>query len=47
MFRAQMSQLANGPTLTLEGRLVGAWVEQARTLLVKDRYEWRGRYEVG
>ena len=31
-----MSQLANSPTLTLEGRLAGAWAEQARTLFGKD-----------
>ena len=36
MFRAQICELANGPTLTLQGRLVGPWAEQARTLFVKD-----------
>jgi anti-anti-sigma regulatory factor len=36
MFRAEICQLANGPTLTLQGRLVGAWAEQARTLFIKD-----------
>ena len=36
MFRAQMCQLKNSPTLKLEGRLVGAWAEQAKDLFAKD-----------
>lgn len=37
MFRAQICELANGPTLTLEGKLVGAWAEQALTVFSKDK----------
>jgi len=33
MFRAQIIQLANGPTLKMEGNLVGQWAEEARSLL--------------
>ena len=33
MFRAQMNQLANGPTLKMEGSLVGQWAEEAKSLL--------------
>ena len=33
MFRAQISQLANGPTLKMEGSLVGQWAEEAKSLL--------------
>ena len=36
MFRAQLCELANGAILTLEGRLVGAWAEQARALLTEN-----------
>lgn len=36
MFRAQICQLANGPTLKMEGRLVGDWAEQAKSLVIKD-----------
>jgi len=33
MFRAQMIQLANGPTLKMEGSLVGQWAEEAKSLV--------------
>ena len=33
MFRAEILWLANGPTVKLEGRLVGEWAEQARCLV--------------
>ena len=33
MFRAQIIQLENGPTLKMEGNLVGQWAEEARSLL--------------
>jgi len=33
MFRAQISQLANGPTLKMEGSLVGQWAEEAKSLV--------------
>lgn len=36
MFRAEFCQLTNDPTLKLQGRLVGPWAEQARTLLIDD-----------
>jgi hypothetical protein len=36
MFRAEILWLANGPTLKMEGRLVGEWVEQARYLVTTD-----------
>ena len=36
MFRAQICQLANGPTLQMEGRLVGDWAEQVKALITKD-----------
>jgi len=36
MFRAKIHQLENGPTLKMEGRLVGDWAEQARSLVMKD-----------
>lgn len=36
MFRAEIQWAANGPTLKMEGRLVGAWAEQARSLVTKD-----------
>ena len=33
MFRAELLWLANGPTLKMEGKLVGEWAEQARDLV--------------
>ena len=33
MFRAEILWLANGPTLKMEGKLVGAWAEDARYLV--------------
>jgi len=36
MFRAETLWLANGPTLKMEGRLVGEWAEQARCLVTTD-----------
>ena len=33
MFRAQINQLASGPTLKMEGSLVGAWAEEAKSLV--------------
>jgi len=36
MFRAEIRQSANGPTLKLEGRLVGDWAEQAKTIVTQD-----------
>jgi hypothetical protein len=36
MFPAELQWLANGPTLKMEGRLVGDWAEQARCLVTKD-----------
>ena len=33
MFRAQIIQLASGPTLKMEGNLVGAWAEEAKSLV--------------
>jgi hypothetical protein len=36
MFRAEMLWLANGPTLKMEGTLVGEWAEQARCLVTTD-----------
>jgi len=36
MFRAEMLWLANGPTLKMEGKLVGEWAEQARCLVTAD-----------
>lgn len=35
MFRAEIHELANGPTLKMEGRLVGEWAEQTKSLLTK------------
>lgn len=35
MFRAEISQLADGPALKLEGRLVGEWAEQVKALVAK------------
>jgi ABC-type transporter Mla MlaB component len=36
MFRAEIRWLSNGPTLKMEGRLVGDWVEPARSLVTKE-----------
>ena len=36
MFRAEIRELDNGPTLKMEGRLVGDWAEQAKSLVTKD-----------
>lgn len=36
MFRAEIHKIANGPTLKMEGRLVGDWAEQARSLVTKN-----------
>jgi hypothetical protein len=36
MFRAEILWLANGPTLKMEGKLVGEWAEQARCLVTAD-----------
>ena len=36
MFRAQVCQVTKRPTLKLEGRLVGAWAEQAKDLFIKE-----------
>jgi hypothetical protein len=36
MFRAEIHRVANGPTLKMEGRLTGAWAEQARSLVTND-----------
>ncbi|HVO59566.1 MAG TPA: hypothetical protein VMT53_01455 [Terriglobales bacterium] len=33
MFRAQLTQLANGPTLKMEGSLVGDWAQEAKSLV--------------
>src|SRR3974390_3630359 len=33
MFRAQLHQLANGPTLKMEGSLVGEWAQEAKSLV--------------
>jgi len=33
MFRAQINQLASGPTLKMEGSLVGQWAEEAKSLV--------------
>ncbi len=33
MFRAQILQLAKGPTLKMEGSLVGQWAEEAKSLV--------------
>ena len=33
MFRAQLSQLVNGPTLKMEGSLVGEWAHEVKSLL--------------
>jgi hypothetical protein len=36
MFRAEILWLANGPTLKMEGRLVGEWAELARCLVTTE-----------
>ena len=36
MFRAEILWLANGPTLKMEGKLVGEWSEQAKCLVTAD-----------
>src|SRR5215469_15119536 len=36
MFRAEILWLTKGPTLKLEGKLVGEWAEQARRLVTTD-----------
>ena len=36
MFRAEILWWANGPTLKMEGRLVGSWAEHARCLVTTD-----------
>lgn len=36
MFRAEIRELDNGPTLKMEGRLVGDWAEQAKSLVTRD-----------
>ncbi len=36
MFRAEILWLANGPTLKMEGRLVGEWAEHAMCLVTTD-----------
>jgi len=36
MFRAEILWLANGPTLKMEGKLVGEWAEQARRLVTAE-----------
>lgn len=36
MFRAEILWLATGPTLKMEGRLVGEWAEQASCLVTTD-----------
>ena len=33
MFRAQINQLESGPTLKMEGSLVGKWAEEAKSLI--------------
>jgi hypothetical protein len=33
MFRAQITELASGPTLKMEGSLVGPWAEEAKALV--------------
>ena len=36
MFRTEVLWFASGPTLKMEGRLVGEWAEQARCLITTD-----------
>src|SRR3974390_288095 len=33
MFRAQINQLASGPTLKMEGSLVGDWAQEVKSLV--------------
>ena len=33
MFRAQLHQLVSGPTLKMEGNLVGKWAQEAKSLV--------------
>jgi len=33
MFRAQIDQSPSGPTLKMEGRLVGPWADEAKSLV--------------
>jgi len=33
MFRAQINQLGSGPTLKMEGSLVGEWAQEAKSLV--------------
>lgn len=33
MFRAQLNQIASGPTLKMEGSLVGEWAQEAKSLV--------------
>lgn len=33
LFRAEINQCSTGPIITLEGRLVGHWAEQAKSLI--------------
>ena len=35
MFRAEIQQLTKGPTLKMEGSLVGDWAEEAKCLFTK------------
>jgi len=36
MFRAEIRQLTIGPTLKMEGRLIGDWAVQAKSLITTD-----------
>lgn len=36
VFRAEIQWPASGPTLKMEGRLVGDWAEQAKSLVTND-----------
>jgi len=36
MFRAQLYQLASGPTLKMEGSLVGEWAQEAKSLMTNN-----------
>ena len=35
MFRAQINQMADGPTLKLEGCLVAEWANEAKSLMTE------------
>ena len=37
MFRAEFDRFANSPTLRLEGRFVGDWAEQAKSLVTRGK----------